>query len=250
MARKARTKSDARVRRGKAAGNTRSIALKAKPLPDARVAEQIPASRGEWLARILRDRILKGQYRPGARIREIELKEEFNLSNGPVRDAFQFLAAEGLLDRAPSRGIRVVQLGPAEITALFHLRLALLEYAAERAARNIDERSKAEARALKKTLKAALSGVRSGDLGLMNGELMQWVLKTAGNKPIAETWNRTMDQTRIYVYQAMLRTAAKMEPHQYRLIDAIASGNVDAARKAARELTRQTLLDLKIDADI
>src|SRR6478735_5030445 len=95
-------------------------------------------SRPEWLVTVVRDRILQGQYKPGDRIREAELQQEFGLSNGPVREALQRLVADGILDRSPWRGVRVVQLTKEEIVELFQLRLALLEYAAELAARRAD----------------------------------------------------------------------------------------------------------------
>src|SRR5690349_8465587 len=93
-----------RARRRKTTAGERSAAIAGGPASGASTAASGSntrrfVSRGEWLARILRDRILKGRYRPGDRIREIELKQEFDFSNGPVRDAFQLLAAEGLVDR-------------------------------------------------------------------------------------------------------------------------------------------------------
>jgi len=207
-------------------------------------------SRTAWLADILRERILKGIYKPGDRIVEIALQREFDFSNGPVREALHQLVAEGIAERAPWRGVRVAQLTAAEIADLFHLRLALLEYAAELAARNNSSIDRKEALQLKKVLRTALFGVKSGSLQLMNGELLQWVLKVAGNKPLQDTWNRTMLRTRVYVYAAMLRTGAKSEPIQYRIIDAILAGDVETARNTVRELTRQTLIDLGIETSI
>ncbi len=154
-------------------------------------------SRTGWLVDILRERILKGVYRPGDRIVEIQLQREFDFSNGPVREALHQLVAEGVAERAPWRGVRVVQLSSAEIADLFHLRLALLQYAAALAARNNVSIDRKEVALLRKVLRTALSGVKSGSLQLMNGELFQWVLKVAGNKPLQDTWNRTMLQTRV-----------------------------------------------------
>ena len=78
-----------------------------------RISPEVPPStfsRAEWLASVLRDRIVKGIYKPGDRIRENELQQEFQLSNGPVREAIQKLVGDCILERAPWRGARVVEL--------------------------------------------------------------------------------------------------------------------------------------------
>jgi DNA-binding GntR family transcriptional regulator len=105
--------------------------LKPERTASPNFAGQLSLSRTDGLAAILRDRIVKGVYRPGDRIREIELQQEFKLSNGPVREALQRLVADGILDRSPWRGVRVAELGKKEIIELFQLRVALLEYAVQ-----------------------------------------------------------------------------------------------------------------------
>jgi DNA-binding GntR family transcriptional regulator len=65
-----------------------------------------------------------------------------------------------------------------------------------------------------------------------------------------QVWEKTLLQSRIYAYESMRRTAARTEPLQYQIIDAILAGDVAAARGAVRALTRETLIDLNIEADI
>src|SRR5215472_14784231 len=104
-----------------------------------------PAGRAAWLAQVLRERLWRGGYRPHQWIRESSLRGEFGLSNGPVREALQLLVAEGLLERVPYCGIRVIALDERELVELFQLRLALLEIAAELAALRRDPAMRAAA---------------------------------------------------------------------------------------------------------
>ncbi len=61
------------------------------------------------LARILRDRIIGGELRPGDRLDpEVELCERFNLSRMTVRRAIALLVEEGMLRRERGRGTFVV----------------------------------------------------------------------------------------------------------------------------------------------
>src|SRR5262249_4954416 len=146
--------------------------------------EQSSFLRPDWLTRVLEERIVKGICKPGDWIRENELQREFELSNGPVREALQRLVAAGILERSPWKGVRVVELSEAEIVELFELRLALLEYAAELAARRAPPEVLAEAKTVRANLRKALARVRKGDLALINAELIEWILRGAGNKRI------------------------------------------------------------------
>lgn len=221
------------------------MAIASKPQHESAIV-----SRPDWLVGIIRDRIVKGQYKPGERLREADLQQEFKLSNGPVREAFQRLVGDGVLVRAPWRGTRVVELNQAEIVELFQLRLALLEYAAELAARRADPETIADAERVRSNLKRALSKIKAGDLALINAELIEWVLRGAGNKRMMNVWENGLMISRMYVYESMRRTAARTEPIQYKIIDSIVSGDVDGARSAIRELTVSTLRDLNIDAEL
>lgn len=186
-------------------------------------AEQPVFSRTDWLTAVLRDRIAKGAYRPGERIREAELQLEFDLSNGPVREALQRLVADGILDRSPWRGIKVIELGQAEIFKLFQLRLALLEYAAELAARRADPVVLAQAETVWANLHKALSKVKRGNLELTSAELIEWILHGAGNNYMLQIWEKTLIPSRMYVYESMRRAAGRTGPMQYRIIDTIRS---------------------------
>jgi len=207
-------------------------------------------SRSSWLAKILRDRIVKGIYRPGDRVRENELQQEFQLSNGPVREAIQKLVGEGILERSPWRGARVVELSKDEIVELFELRLALLEYAAEQAAKRASAEIIKDADRVRHNLRDALKKVKSGDLALMSAELIEWILRGANNKRLFQVWDNMLLISRVYAYESMRRTAARTEPIQYRIIDAIVARNAAAARQAMRELTIETVRDLNIEADL
>lgn len=63
------------------------------------IAEQVAAS--------IVDRSIGDVYKPGARITEQEVADEFHVSRGPVRDAFRILEREGLARPYRNRGLQV-----------------------------------------------------------------------------------------------------------------------------------------------
>lgn len=203
-------------------------------------------SRTGWLAGILRERILNGTYKPGERIREVQLRTEFGFSNGPIREALQAIVADGLAERAPWHGVRIKTLSEQELLELFQVRLALLEYAAELAARNHSDAKADSTKEIKREMDAAFDRLDgTGGHPSFNGRLSQWLLTAAGNKALHEVWDKTMQQTLIYVNASFVRAhSRKSRALIYDLIDAIGAGDVPAARTAARALTAQTILDL------
>jgi GntR family transcriptional regulator len=67
------------------------------------------AASWEQLARILRDRISSGQYRPGKKIpSNAELQDESGLSPNTIKRALDVLKKEGLLEGVQGRGVFVV----------------------------------------------------------------------------------------------------------------------------------------------
>ena len=209
-------------------------------------------SRALWLAHLLRQRIISGFYPPGERIREADLRAEFGFSNGPIRQALQTVVADGLAERAPWQSVRIRLLSQKQIVELFQVRLALLEYAAELAARNASPAVLEKAASLKRSIDEGLSKIKAGaGHPSFNGQLSQWLLASAGNEALRDIWDKTMQQTLIYVNASLMRgQGSKSRALIHRLIDRIGAGDVDGARSAARELTRQTLLDLGIDGTV
>ena len=82
----------------------------------------------------LRTEILNGDLAPGAPLGEVELSERFGTSRTPVREALGLLAADGLAEQAPGRGIVVADLSLEQADQLFDLRIALESLLARRAA--------------------------------------------------------------------------------------------------------------------
>ena len=81
----------------------------------------------------LREMLVKGQFRPGERIREVPLAAKLNVSRIPLHLALERLAHEGFLAVRPTRGFVVQQFSTEDIHDAIELR-GLLEGAAARLA--------------------------------------------------------------------------------------------------------------------
>jgi GntR family transcriptional regulator, carbon starvation induced regulator len=84
-----------------------------------------PVTRSEWAEDRLRQAILRGELRPGQRLHASNLADRWDISATPLREAFQRLAGEGLVELLPQRGARVSEMSATDAARIYELRLLL-----------------------------------------------------------------------------------------------------------------------------
>jgi DNA-binding GntR family transcriptional regulator len=88
---------------------------------------------------IIRERIISGHLKPGARLDVETLSQEIGISHIPIREALGALEAEGLVMISPHRSIRVADLTPEMLQEIYAIRLRLEPFAAGIGALRITE---------------------------------------------------------------------------------------------------------------
>jgi DNA-binding GntR family transcriptional regulator len=96
------------------------------------------------VAENLRDSILNGYFKPGEWLRQERIAQDLGVSQMPVREAIKELAAEGLIEHIPYRGVRVVEFSKEDIEDLYAQRAFLESRAATVAATHITSKELAE----------------------------------------------------------------------------------------------------------
>ncbi|MEO6829126.1 MAG: GntR family transcriptional regulator [Acidobacteriaceae bacterium] len=82
-------------------------------------------------------KIMTGEFGPGYRLPEEELARQFHVSRTPVREVLVLLERDGLIQRVPNCGARVVNFMPEEVENIYEIRKALECCAIRYAATNI-----------------------------------------------------------------------------------------------------------------
>ncbi|HUK13854.1 MAG TPA: GntR family transcriptional regulator [Thermoanaerobaculaceae bacterium] len=93
----------------------------------------------QWVADHLRADILAGVLAPGEWLRQERLAQEYGVSQMPVREALKKLAAEGLVEHVPYRGVRVVEFSPEDVEDLYACRAFIESMAARFAALDVTD---------------------------------------------------------------------------------------------------------------
>jgi DNA-binding GntR family transcriptional regulator len=109
----------------------------ALPVAGAAISADEPESLSAVVVHRLEVEILKGQRKPGDRLDERQLAEQFGVSRTPVREALQRLAASGLVVSRGRQGLQVAQLSIADLLDAFSVAAEMEALASAQAARRI-----------------------------------------------------------------------------------------------------------------
>lgn len=93
----------------------------------------------DYIVESLRHSILTGELAPGDRLIELELARQFETSQGPVREALQRLAIEGLVVLKRHSGTYVAPLNHHELRAICEVRKTVERVSAAESALTMDE---------------------------------------------------------------------------------------------------------------
>ncbi len=184
----------------------------------------------------IRQRIIDGDYPPGARIVERDLADELGVSRVPVREAFRILEAEGFVAVVPRRGVIVRQLSEADVAELFDVREALEVLACRRAA---ERAGQADLTRLERILGQVRKAVQASDAraaGAANEAFHDQIIALARNKLLAAMLEPL--QGRLHWLFRQHDNPAELYGQHLQLFEAIASGDPDRAGLQALEHVR------------
>jgi DNA-binding GntR family transcriptional regulator len=97
------------------------------------IAAPVFQTKSAYATSILRQALAEGRYVAGERLLATKLARDLGLSTTPVREALRQLASDGLVEIAPHRGVRVVDIPLVDLSDVYVAR-AIVEPAAARLA--------------------------------------------------------------------------------------------------------------------
>lgn len=190
----------------------------------------------ELVCENIRQAIIDGTFSPGERLMEIQLADEMGVSRTPVREAIRKLELEGFVVMIPRRGTYVADISIKDITEIYEIRSCLDELAAGLAAERITVE---ELSVLNNYLMEIRQHVANDDIEkvIEVDTAFHDVLYTASrNGRLVSIINNLREQLTIIRGRSMShpgRLIETMDEHR-NLVDAIAAGDVERAKHAAR----------------
>ena len=199
-------------------------------------ADPAGAERALPVVDAIRAAIAGGDFAPNQRLVEADLSELFGASRATVRTALLQLTSEGLVERVQNRGARVRAVSLAEAIEITEVRMALESLCAAKAAARLTDGDRDRLRAIGASMQTA---VASGDvLGYseLNKQLHALIRELSGQATARAVLERLRGQNVRHQFRLAMhpgRPAVSL-PQHLEIIDALCSGDADAAEAAVR----------------
>jgi DNA-binding GntR family transcriptional regulator len=185
---------------------------------------------------IIREKILKGEFEPGSRLREDLLAEEISMSRTPVREAFNRLVADGLIINRARKGLYLIQPKDHEIEDYIDIRTALEKLSVEKCIANLTPQHKEALRANLEKFKAALGSGDYEKCNALDADFHMAIAKIADSPKLLALLKELSA-----FFQLARRTEKRTHPREKneqtfrehsQIADAILAGDAEAARRA------------------
>jgi len=187
----------------------------------------------EQIKDVILQRILDGDYEPGARLVETRIAQELGVSQAPVREALRDLEQLGCIVHEPFRGCSVRAFSAQELVEAFPVRAALEALAARLAAERITEGELLQLAERLETMRAAAAQGDAHAQSQANASFHATIVRAARNATLERQWSflEPFSRTYISVSQPGLDLRALSERH-VPILDALRVRDADAAAEA------------------
>ncbi len=185
---------------------------------------------------IIREKILKGEFEPGSRLREDLLADEIAMSRTPVREAINRLVADGLIINQVRKGLYLIQPENCEIEEYIDIRNALEKLSVEKCIKNSTDEHKEEIRKSLQKFKTALDAGDYVKCNTLDADFHMTIAKIAGSEKLLKLLKEFAA-----FFQLARRTEKRTHPREKNeqtfrehslIAEAILANDVEAARRA------------------
>jgi DNA-binding GntR family transcriptional regulator len=179
----------------------------------------------------LRDEIIQGQWKPGERLPERLLCERYGISRSPLREAYQALIVEGLLQVVPNRGAIVTAPTTERTMQHFQLLRALEILGVRLACSNASVEQLDEIARTDHAMNEALERGDFLEFLHINNQIHRQIVVASGNEPLADAHLITSRQIiRVHNLNSALAHVAREGAHEHEsIIRALTARDEEAA---------------------
>ncbi len=195
----------------------------------------------------LRDLLLRGVLRPGARIDQADLAASFGVSTVPVREALLRLESAGLVHLVPHRGVFVAEVSIEELLDIYSTRELLEEHAARIAAEQLTVADLDALERLANGMQAAARSQQLDELLKLNREFHFTIYRAAGRRHLLQLIEQLWDLSTRYAHLQLhtVPDRATEALHEVRsIVAACKSQDADALALMIRYKVHQTTTGL------
>jgi DNA-binding GntR family transcriptional regulator len=190
----------------------------------------------EQIKDVILQRIVAGEYSPGARLVETRIAQELGVSQAPVREALRDLEQLGCIVHEPFRGCSVRAFSAEDLLEAFPVRAALEALAARLAAERITEDELLHLAELLDRMRGAAQRGDAHDQSQANASFHATVVHAARNATLERQWSFLEPYSRTYLTVSQPGTdLLAMSERHVPILEALRARDAEAAAAAMHQ---------------
>lgn len=181
----------------------------------------------------LREAILKGNLKPGTRLKEISLANELGVSRTPVRDAIRKLELEGLVVMEANKGACVAEIARQELNDVLELRRGLEELAIRKACERITDEELQNLEKAAEEFGSLVSGRDLKELAEADVHFHDVIYRASHNRRLVQLLNNLREQMYRFRMEYLKDEASRklLDAEHKEIVRAIREKDVERAHR-------------------
>lgn len=181
--------------------------------------------------------IVSGEFRPGERLNELALAQQFGVSRGPVREAMRGLEHAQLVTMRTNQGFFVREVSKEETFEIYDVRAVVYGLICERIVHEIQEGEIESLESLVKQMDAAIEANESVTYYRLNLQFHDESIRFARHKRAQQTYQSLINETHLTRQRSLVTKQHMQESnHEHKaLVAAIKAGDAKKARQLGED---------------
>jgi DNA-binding GntR family transcriptional regulator len=197
-------------------------------------AKQQDSNLHSRLVGAIKKRIIQWEYPPGFRLLEQDICEKYGVSRSPAREALRTLEADGFLDKTPRRGYLIKQPDPSKAREMYEVRLALELFVVEHLTSKGVPDEKIQALREQWGPTEICASKNNEEFAELDRQFHETLAAILGNETLTDHLASIDERLHVFRTIEFVREETRRTTCAQHLdiLAAVASGDVDAAKKA------------------
>lgn len=207
-----------------------------------------PLTLRERIVEFIKDSVISGRLKPGERVPEQEIAENFGISRTPIREAFRQLESEGFITVTPRKGAVVSPITDKDVSEFYAIKSLLEGYAARTACSKLTHREIKRLETLNAQMEKCAEKNDVKGFFKLDHQFHDTFLKACGNDKLCALIHHLVQQFERFRITAMAlpgRMNDSVKQH-HEIIEAFKAGDtglVENLVRANAERGRDTLVE-------
>lgn len=202
----------------------------------------------ERIVDFIKDSVVSGRLKPGERVPEQEIADNFGISRTPIREAFRQLESEGFITVTPRKGAVVSPITDKDVSEFYAIKSLLEGFAARTACAKLTEKDLKKLQSLNASMARCAEKNDVKGFFKVDAQFHDCFLKACGNEKLFTLIHQLVQQFERFRITAMSlpgRMRDSVKQHE-EIVSAFKRGDavlVEALVKANAERGRDVLVE-------